>query len=128
MPDSRIAITHASSLIADALLQQMSESGIAADSVVLLDQEQHAGQRLAYGSSYLTVLNQYEYDYEDVIAVCLLQQDAELESLLKHADCYVLGHHLDNQHKTFFASDSEQALEYPRPRLLFALPMRNYQA
>ncbi len=113
MPDPRIAITHASSLIAEALLQQLSASAIAADSVVLLDREQQAGQRLAYGSSYLTVLNQYEYDYEDLLAVCLLQPDPELEGLLKHADCYVLGHHLDSQYQTVFALDAGQALQIP---------------
>ncbi|MDJ0832610.1 MAG: Asd/ArgC dimerization domain-containing protein [Gammaproteobacteria bacterium] len=113
MKQAKIAITHASGLIAEVLLQQMAESGIAADSVVLLDQEQQAGQRLGYGDSYLTVINQYEYDYEDLIAVCLLQADAELEALLQHADCYVLGHQLQQQQPLVFVSDPAQPPALP---------------
>ncbi len=113
MDNPRIAITHASGLIAEALIEQLVESGLAADSVVLLDQEQLAGQRLAYGDNYLTVFNQYEYDYEDLLAVCLLQQDPELEGLLKHADCYVLGHQLDNHHPLLFVADPQQPPELP---------------
>ncbi len=113
MNEPRIAITHASGLIAEALLQQLAESGLAPDSVVLLDLEQRAGQRLAYGDSYLTVFNQYEYDYEDLLAVCLLQQDPELEALLQHADCYVLGDELDAGHPALFVAEPSQPPELP---------------
>jgi aspartate-semialdehyde dehydrogenase len=97
-----IAITHASSLLAEALIQQMAESGIKSDSVVLLDTNEETGSRLAYGDTYLTVGNQYEYDYEDLTAVLLLEADAELESLLQHCDSYVISHQLDQNQAGLF--------------------------
>jgi aspartate-semialdehyde dehydrogenase len=90
----KIALTHASSLLAEVLLQLITESGITPDSIVLLDDVKHYGERHACGNTHLTVGNQYEYDYEDVVAVLLLAADAELESLLQHADCAVISHAL----------------------------------
>jgi aspartate-semialdehyde dehydrogenase len=101
-----IAITHASSLLAEALIQQMAESGIKPDSVVLLDTNEEAGNRLAYADTYLTVGDQYEYDYEDLTAVLLLESDAELESLLQHCDSYVIGHHLGQSREGLFLPNS----------------------
>jgi aspartate-semialdehyde dehydrogenase len=92
-----IAITHASSLLAEVLLQQMAESGIKPDSVVLLDDNDKLGSRLAYADTYLGVEDQLEYDYEGLSAVLLLQADEELESLLQHSDTYVIGHFLHQQ-------------------------------
>lgn len=102
MIQPRIAITHASSLLAEALIQQMAESGIKSDSVVLLDTTEEAGNRRAYADTYLTVEDQYEYDYEDLAAVLLLQADDELESLLQHCDSYVISHHLDHTRAGLF--------------------------
>ncbi len=57
---------------------------------------------MAYGDTYLTVGNQYEYDYEDLTAVLLLEADAELESLLQHCDSYVISHQLDQNQAGLF--------------------------
>ena len=92
MSQAKIAITHAGGLLAEALLASMTESGISPDSVILLDVSEQAGNRLPFANTYINVQDQYEFDYEDLVAVLLLQQDAELESLLQHADCYVLSH------------------------------------
>ncbi len=107
MTQPLIAITHASSLLAEVLIQQMAESGIKSDSVVLLDTNEEAGSRLAYADTYLTVGDQYEYDYEDLTAVLLLQADAELESLLQHCDSYVISHHLDQNRTGLFLSGDD---------------------
>ncbi len=96
MSRGRIAITHASSLLAEALLESMTAAGVEPDAVVLLDVADRAGERLAYGGTYLTVQDQYAYDFEDLVAVLLLQQDEQLEDLLQHADCYVVSHHADS--------------------------------
>jgi aspartate-semialdehyde dehydrogenase len=69
-----------------------SESGISPDSLVLLDDNDHQGERRAFGNTYLKIEDQHAYDYEDVLAVLLLSNDKELESLLQHADCAVIGH------------------------------------
>ncbi len=105
MTQPLIAITHASSLLAEVLIQQMAESGIKSDSVVLLDTSDEAGNRLAYGDTYLSVGDQYEYDYEDLTAVLLLQSDAELESLLQHSDTYVISHYRDQKTEALYLLD-----------------------
>lgn len=107
MTQPLIAITHASSLLAEVLIQQMAESGIKSDSVVLLDTSEEAGNRLAFGDTYLTVRDQLEYDYENLTAVLLLQADAELESLLQHCDSYVISHHRDENREALYLFDSD---------------------
>lgn len=115
MTQPLIAITHASSLLAEVLIQQMAESGIKSDSVVLLDTNEEAGSRLAYADTYLTVGDQYEYDYEDLTAVLLLEADAELESLLQHCDSYVISHHLDQNREGLFLPSSDLP---PKPAMI----------
>lgn len=95
MSGARIAMTHASGLLAEAVLDSLSESGIPPDSVVLLDVPEQAGQRLAYAGTHLTLLDQYAYDYEDLRAILLLQEDDELHGLLKYADSQLISHTLD---------------------------------
>src|SRR5210317_1365301 len=94
---AKIAVTFASGLLAGALIEQMVKAGISSDSIVLLDETEQAGARLGYGETYLTTLDQYEYDYEDLIAVLLLQPDDELEGLFQHADFYVISHHASDE-------------------------------
>lgn len=93
MKPARIALTHASGLFAQALLEQMAIAGIAADAVLLLDSEEQAGHRVPYADTHLVVQDQYASDYDNLSAVLLLEADAELQSLLEHADCFVISHH-----------------------------------
>jgi len=88
----RLAITHAGGPLAEALLEQLHESGIAPDSLVLLDAGERLGQRIAYGGTHLTLEDQHDFDYEDLAGVLLLEEDAELADLLQHADCPVVSH------------------------------------
>ncbi len=100
----KIAITHASSLLAEPLLEMMAQSGIDPESIVLLDTEEQAGNRLPYGHTHITVLDQQAYDYEDLLAVFLLERDNALQDLLRHADCYVASHvDVDSKEVYFFA-------------------------
>ncbi len=122
MTQPLIAITHASSLLAEVLIQQMAESGIKSDSVVLLDTNEESGNRLAYADTYLTVGDQYEYDYENLTAVLLLQADNELESLLQHCDSYVISHHLDKNREGLYVTgsdlpDSPAMIKLPSPEV-----------
>ena len=45
----RIAVSHASGIAAEAVLEKLSDAGVTPDSLVLLDHEFHIGKRLAYG-------------------------------------------------------------------------------
>lgn len=105
----RFAITFAGELLAEALLERMAQSGISAESIVLLDRSERAGSRLAYGDTYLTTLDQYAYDYENLTAILLLQADDELENLFQHADCYVISHHPDSQTRPLYLADAENS-------------------
>ena len=118
MNDARIAITHASGLLAESLLKLLAESGVEPDSVVLLDVPEQAGNRLAYGNTHITLLDQYEYDYENLLAVYLLQADDELQGLLEHADCFLVSHHLPADIRPLDVSrlnDSSQLPASPGP-------------
>ncbi len=88
----RLAITHAGGPLAEALLEQFQESGIAPDSLVLLDAGERLGQRIAYGGTHLVLEDQHDFDYEDLAGVLLLEADAELADLLQHADCPAISH------------------------------------
>ena len=59
MEPCRIAITHANSLLAEAILEKLPESGITSDSIVLLDDESHVGVRLTYADSHLKIQDQH---------------------------------------------------------------------
>ncbi len=111
MSESRIALTHASSLLAEGIIESMVESGISPDSVILLDDPDLARSRQAYADGYLPVLDQYDYDYEGLDAVLLIQQDDELQGLLQHADCMVLSHIGNKDQALYFdASDDSSVL------------------
>lgn len=114
MEQAKFAVTHASGLLAEALLERMAASGIKSDSVVLLDQEDQSGNRLSYGDTYLTVEDQHEYDYEDLTAILLLEPDAELESLLEHADCFVISHFDNELDQLFVTPDVDRLSGFPK--------------
>jgi aspartate-semialdehyde dehydrogenase len=121
----KIAITHASGLLGEALLESMAASGIDSEQVVLLDQQGLAGNRLAFGSTYLDVQDQLEFDYENLLAVLLLEPHAELEDLLQHAECFVISHHavsdkavfVNPQSASFNLPDTPCALHLPSAEL-----------
>lgn len=105
MTQARIAITHANGLVAEALLQQLEESGFDPDSLVLLDREENSGNRLSFGDTHLTVKDQQAFDFEDLLAVVLSETDRELEDLLQHADCYILGENIKSNAAPLFILD-----------------------
>ena len=92
MHSAKFALTHASGMLAEALLERMAEAGIKSENIVLLDHEDHEGERIAYAGSFLTVKDQDAYDYENLTAVLLLESAPVLQELLQHAECYVVSH------------------------------------
>ena len=92
MHNAKFALTHASGMLAEALLERMADTGIKSESIALLDQEEHEGERIAYAGGFITVQDQDAYDYENLTAVLLLEADPALQELLQHADCYVVSH------------------------------------
>ena len=117
----KIAITHASGLLAEALLEAMAASGFDSEQVILLDREELAGNRLAFGGTYLDVQDQLAFDYENLMAVLLMEPDAELEDLLQHADCFVISHHgLSDQ--AVFVNPQSASFSLPETPCALRLP------
>ena len=110
MGTPRVAITHASSLLAEAILEKLSEINLSSDLIVLLDDESHAGTRLAYADSYLKVQNQNEYDYSDCGLVLMLQYDQLIEETLSNLDAILLSHTLQSDDQPVFAPNADAKL------------------
>ena len=91
----RIALSHASGIAAEAILEKLPESGIEPDSVFLLDEESNVGKRLAYADSRLTLANQYEFDFSQCALLLMPQADPELEAAALDQGCLLLSHAID---------------------------------
>jgi aspartate-semialdehyde dehydrogenase len=119
MEQGKIAITHASESLAEAILEKLTESGLGSDSVVLLGDESKVGVKLAFGGSYLTVEDQHEFDYSGCSLVLLTQRDDEIASKLESQSALVLSHvHGDGQGLIYAASNNaELDISYTRQNI-----------
>ena len=98
----RIALSHASSVAAEAILEKLPESGITPDSLVLLDHESNAGKRIPFGGSHLALQDQQQYDLSDCALLLMPQADAELEALALQQGCLLLSHAIDGSRAARF--------------------------
>jgi len=110
MQDRKVAITHANSLLAEAILEKLPESSLAPDSIVLLDNDTQAGNKLAYCGTHLEVQDQLEYDYSDCALVLMLQFEQGISDKVLNLDTILLGHTLDTDDQPVFASHMEAEL------------------
>ena len=76
----RIALSHASSVAAEAILEKLPESGIESDSLVLLDHQSNLGKRVAFGGTHLALLDQQQYNYSNCALLMMPEADPELEA------------------------------------------------
>jgi len=115
----RIALSHASGIVAEAILEKLPESGVAPDSLVLLDHESNAGARLAFAGKHRTLLDQLQYDLSDCSLLLMTQPDAELESAALQQGCLLISHHgADGDPLVFIAPGSDEpSLAYSASRL-----------
>ena len=90
MTRQTLAVLPASGAMASSLLDELSAIGVASDHLCLLDSDEHKGKRIPYGSGSLTIGDQSEYDFENLLGVILLSPDEELQGLLEYADCPVI--------------------------------------
>ena len=117
--DRPIALSHAGSLAAEAVLEKLSESGVKPDSLVLLDHESQAGKRVAYGGTHLVLADQLQADLSDCALLLLLQDDPHLESIAVQQGCLVAGHASDDDETALFLAPGidEPAISYSASRL-----------
>ncbi len=120
----RIALSHASGLAAEAILEKLSESDIAPDSLVLMDRESKVGKRLPYGGSHLSLADQALYDLSDCGLLIMPQADAELEAAALNQGCLLLSHAISDPRPAVFfdAVGQEPELSYSESRIRLAGP------
>lgn len=121
---NRIALSHASGVAAAAIMEKLAESGIAADSLVLLDRDSNVGKRLPYGGSHLHLSDQSEYDLSTCALLLMPQADADLEAAALQQGCLLLSHSIsDSRPAVFLAPDGEgPELSYTETRIRLAGP------
>jgi len=107
--DHRIAISHASGIAAEAILEKLSESGIAPDSLFLLDNEAHVGKRLPYAGGRIAIRDQHGFDFSQSALLLMPEADAEIESTAIAQGCLLLSHLIERESPAIFMSDAEAA-------------------
>ncbi|MCP4469207.1 MAG: hypothetical protein GY815_00720 [Gammaproteobacteria bacterium] len=120
----RVALSHAGGVAAEAILEKLSESGIAPDSLVLLDHESNAGKRLPYGGSHLRLADQAQYDLSSCALLLMPQADTELETAALRQGCLLLSHSISDPRPAVFlaAGGQEPELSYTETRIRLAGP------
>jgi aspartate-semialdehyde dehydrogenase len=120
----RFALSHASGIIAEAILEKMSESGVSPDSLVLLDDESRAGSRVAYAGRHLPVSDQLQYDLSDCAVLLMTQAEPALEAAALQQGCLLVSHAIDDDRPAIFAGEggAEPEIAYSETRLRLASP------
>ncbi|HUV20741.1 MAG TPA: Asd/ArgC dimerization domain-containing protein [Gammaproteobacteria bacterium] len=119
----RIALSHASSVAAEAILEKLPESGIASDSLVLLDHQTNLGKRIAYGGSHLALLDQQQHDLSACSLLLMPQAEPELESSALQQGCLLVSHSImDERAPVFVGVGDMPSIAYSETRLRLAGP------
>jgi aspartate-semialdehyde dehydrogenase len=113
MQARKVAITGASSLLAEAILEKLPDSGLVPDSLVLLDDESQVGVRLAFADTYLKIQDVREYDYSDCALVLMLQYDCFVEEKLSNQDAILVSHALEDDDRPVYAANADATLDIP---------------
>ena len=111
MSEPRIAITHATGILAEAILEKLPELGLAADSILLLDDESHIGSKCAYSDTYLRVQDQMDFDYSECSLVLMLEYERQIVQKLSNLDTIILGHSPELEGDPVFAASQDSKLD-----------------
>ncbi|MDC1286528.1 Asd/ArgC dimerization domain-containing protein [Gammaproteobacteria bacterium] len=118
-----IALSNASSVVAEAILEKLPESGIAPDSLVLLDHQSNIGKRIAYGGSHLALLDQQQYDFSDCALLLMSQADPELAASALQQGCLLVSHAIEDQRApVFIGAGDTPSISYSETQLRLAGP------
>lgn len=120
----RIAVSHASGLAAEAILERLSQSGVKPDSLVLLDHEFNIGKRIAYGNGHLRLQDQQAYDLSECALLLMPEADDRLESAAVNSGCLLVSHAIETDSPAIFmqANSVEPDIAYNETRLRLAGP------
>ena len=111
MLEPKVAITHASSMLAEAILEKLPDTGLSPDSIVLLDDDSHVGIKLGYADTYLGIQNQTDYDYADCNLVLMLEHEEQILKKLTNLDSVVVGHNLEVDGNPVYATHNNSQLD-----------------
>ncbi len=119
--ETRIALAAPTGLAGEAILERLNESGLASDSVVLLDNQAHAGERLAFGNTHLVIEDQADFDFGSCGLVLLPEPDTELVERAAAEGCIVVSHRLPQDEALLFVDGVEDpVLDYTADRFRVA--------
>jgi aspartate-semialdehyde dehydrogenase len=103
--EHRIALSHASGVAAEAILEKLPESGITKDSLILLDHESNLGKRLPFAGGNLGLQDQRTFDLSSCALLLMPQADVELESAALHHGCLLVSHAIGTDTPPIFIAD-----------------------
>ena len=125
--EHRVALSHASGLAAEAILEKLPESGITSDSLVLLDHESNVGKRLAYAGAHLKLQDQRSFDLSSCALLLMPEADAELETSALNQGCLLVSHVIQRDTPALFvAANGPQPEIAPIPRPACDLPVPSF--
>ncbi|MDH5354540.1 MAG: Asd/ArgC dimerization domain-containing protein [Gammaproteobacteria bacterium] len=117
-----VALTHAGSFAAEAILEKLPETGLAADSLVLLGDDNVAGTKLGYGDTYLLVQDQREYSFKDCGLVLMPEYDSTIEARLSSLDTILVSHAINSDTEAIFAANRETGIKVSYTQSSIRLP------
>ena len=122
--DHRIALSHASGIAAEAILEKLSKSGVKPDSLILLDRESNLGERLPFAGGYLGVQDQDGYDLSECALLLMPETDSNLAAAAMAQGCLLVSHAITSDTAPVFMPDvhSPPALSYNQTSLKLAGP------
>ena len=109
--DHRIALSHASGLAAEAILEKLPETGVTKDSLILLDHESNLGKRLPFAGGNLSLQDQRSFDLSSCALLLMPEADAELESAALHHGCLLVSHAVHSDIPPVFIADKNATPE-----------------
>ena len=107
-------VSHASGIVAEAILEKFAAFGLAPDSLVLLDHEANAGKRVAYADGYLRLQDQNEFDMSGCSLLLMPEADSALESAALRQGCFLVSHAIEGDSPALFvgATETHPELDY----------------
>ena len=120
----RIALSHASGVAAEAILEKLSESGIPSDSLVLLDRGSSIGKRLPFADSHLSLQDQSQFDLSSCDLLLMPEADIDLESAALQQDCLLVSHAIrtDSAPILITGANAQPKVSYTQTSLRLAGP------
>lgn len=103
-----VALSHASGLESEAILEKLAESGVTPDSLVLLDEESKAGSRHAFAGTYVKSVSQKDFDFAGCAILLMPEFDRELEQKAISKGCLLVSHVIDRDSPAILCSAQQQ--------------------